>query len=116
MPNNSVFYPLFENCSDSNSCTFTPQFEKYIALYRGVIRVWIGDGETNGEAGCLYAKYVDNSIQEIGFVSDYEKAKAAGVTMTYDEWVNFLMTISDQLAEILQPATIEDINSLFDNN
>lgn len=76
--------------------TFYPKFQEFVTLYRGVIRVWIGDGETTGTAGMLYAEYQDNVIQQLGYVSDYEEAKKyfadLGINLTYEEWVGILCT------------------------
>ncbi len=74
--------------------TFYPKFQEFVTLYRGVIRVWIGDGETTGTAGMLYAEYQDNVIQQLGYVSDYEQARVyfeeLGVDLTYEQWVALL--------------------------
>ena len=78
----------------SGSYTFYPHFQEFVTLYRGVIRVWIGDGISTGTAGYLYAEYMDGSMQQLGFVSDYEEAKKyfsdLGINLTYAEWVAIL--------------------------
>lgn len=74
--------------------TFYPKFQEFVTLYRGVVRVWIGDGISTGTAGYLYAEYMDGLVQQLGFVSDYEEAKKyfadLGIDLTYPEWVERL--------------------------
>lgn len=90
MPNNS-----------SGVYTFYANFSSSIPLYRGVNAVWIGDGspvdidhKTGGTAGALYASYVTDEYQELGYVSDYYQAKeyfeTLGITLTYEQWVELL--------------------------
>ena len=87
--------------ADSNgSYTFYPSFQEFVTLYQGIVRVWIGDGSSDGspesgDAGALYAEYRNGSIQKVGMVSDYEEARAQfaelGITLTYKEWVALLV-------------------------
>lgn len=74
--------------------TFYPKFQEFVTLYRGVNKVWIGNGIDTGTAGMLYAQYTDDLVQQLGYVSDYEEAKKyfadLGIDLTYPEWVALL--------------------------
>ena len=58
MPSNGIF-------------EFYPSFKEFLPVYRDVTRIWMGDGETTGESGMLYAEYADGHVQELGWVSMY---------------------------------------------
>lgn len=81
----------------ADNYTFYPKFEEYVTLYRGVIRIWIGDGETTGDPGFLYAEYVDGLVQRLGYVSDYAEAKSIledqGIDLSYSDWVTMLLQV-----------------------
>lgn len=68
--------------------TFNANFNEFLPEYRDVTRVWIGDGsnQTNQKAGMLYAQYVDNRIQELGYVTLYDYAHEHGYQGTAAEW------------------------------
>lgn len=80
--------------SSSGTYTFYPTFSDFVTLYRGAVRVWIGDG-TTGVGGKLYVEYNNGTIQDLGYVSDYETAKAyfaeLGIELTYEQWVDILV-------------------------
>lgn len=94
MPSNYNFSPSF---NETDNYTFYPNFEEYVTLYRGVIRIWIGDGETTGDPGFLYAEYVDGLVQRLGYVSDYAEAKSIledqGIDLSYSDWVTMLLQV-----------------------
>lgn len=75
------------------SLTFTPEFNEFITLYRGIENVWIGDNTTAnpGDKGVLYAKYVDGAIQTVGPVSAYYYALQNGYEGTFSQWVQTLL-------------------------
>ena len=75
--------------------TFYPEFGEYIPLYRGIVRVWLGDGST-GKAGNLYAEYIDGAIQDLGPVTSFAYAAREGIAgpgtpyPTEEDWINYL--------------------------
>lgn len=109
MGTNITFYPQF---GESGTTEDNFSFQEMAALYRGILRVWVGDGVT-GDAGWLYAENVEGQIQKVGFVSDYTYAQSIGASVSYDEWVVLIKNLSEQLVQILQIATETDIDNLF---
>jgi len=89
------FSPQFQE----TSLSFDISFEEFIALYRGVERVWIGNG-TDGENGVLYAEMVDGVVQTLGPVTGYYYALEQGFTGTFSEWVQIILdcTVNAQAA------------------
>lgn len=63
--------------------TFYPEFEEAVILYRGVVSIRIGQGQTvdgiTYKQGFLYAEYVDGLVQEIGPVSSFADAVQNGM-------------------------------------
>ena len=83
--------------------TFDTEFGDAIALYRGVVRVWIGDG-TTGTDGVLYAEMVDGVVQEVGPVTAYYYALENGYQGTFAEWVQLVLDTSDNAQSAAQSA------------
>lgn len=99
-----------------NETIFNIEFSEFIPLYNGLIAVFIGDGTSpdiretvdpitgettysGGVAGYLYAKYHDGFWQSVGFISDYEEAKAyfedLGITFTYPQWIAMIAAMPE---------------------
>lgn len=111
----TVYNPIFDS---EYEYTFNADFTEFAVMYTGLIDVWIGDGTeiqsttdqsgvvhySGGTAGFLYGKYSNGSIQSLGFVSDYEKAKeyfaehGLSLNLTYDEWIEILKDVPVQAA------------------
>ena len=83
--------------------TFEVSFKDLITLYRGVERVWIGDGSGGqyNENGILYAEMIDGVIQTLGPVTSYYYALQSGFAGTFNEWVQVILdgTVNAQRAE-----------------
>ena len=100
--------------------TFNVNFQEWAPLLEGLIYVYIGDGTsediietkteegtvyTGGKGGYLYGKYSDGYWQDIGFVSDYHAAKkyyedhGIQLDLTYEQWINYLMTVPSNAAQ-----------------
>ena len=75
--------------------TFHPNFKEFLPIYRNVTRVWIGNGETTGEDGMLYAEYADGYVTELGSVSLYATAVENGYTGTAREWLSMIIGVAD---------------------
>lgn len=106
--------------------TYTVDFTEFAVMYNGLLYVWIGDGTepvgqenfdengikyySGGVAGQLYGRFSDGMIQAFGFVSDYAAAKAyfeehgIQMSMTYEEWVEYLSNIPEYAATSLTEA------------
>lgn len=85
--------------SNETPFVFSAEFSESIALYRGIVRVWI---EQEGEdAGKLKAEFRTGEIQELGYVSDYFYAKENGYEGTMSQWIDTLIGSADnaQIAE-----------------
>lgn len=95
--------------------TFYPKFQEFVTLYRGVVRVWIGNGIDTGQAGMLFAEYIDGAIQSLGMVSDYNEAKAyfaeLGIDLTYKDWVALLSQTPENARAAQLSATHSEISS-----
>jgi len=74
--------------------TFYPHFSEFLPVYRGVSRVWIGDGVNTGTTGMLYAEFETGEITELGSVTSYAIAVANGYTGTANEWAEALMSLA----------------------
>ena len=83
---------------------FNVEFGDFITLYRGVERVWIGNG-TNGDIGVLYAEMIDGAIQIVGPVSSYYYALQAGFQGTFVEWVQLLLDATVNAQNAAQSAS-----------
>ena len=83
---------------------FNVEFGDFITLYRGVVRVWIGNG-TNGEDGVLYAEMVDGVVQNLGPVTAYYYAKQAGFQGTFVEWVQLVLDTTVNAQNAAQSAS-----------
>ena len=83
---------------------FFPTFNEFLPVYRGVNRVWIGDGVSSGTSGMLYAEFADGNSSELGYVTCYAAAQQAGYTGTEREWLEMLMSVS-QLVQGTQITT-----------
>lgn len=76
--------------------TFYPKFQEFVTLYRGVVRVWLGDG-TTGDRGVLYAEFMDGLIQRVGPVSSFAEAAQSGKAgpgtayPTEEDWVDHII-------------------------
>lgn len=86
---------------------FTAAMNGGIVLYRGIERIWLGDGsktyDGSPDYGVLYADLVDGNVMTIGPVSGYYYAVKSGFTGTYNEWVEIVTNQNDvaqQIAEI----------------
>lgn len=73
---------------------FYPSFSEFLPVYRGVSRVWIGDGVSTGTTGVLYAEYADGTVSTLGSVTCYAAAVEAGYTGTERQWLSMLMSVS----------------------
>ena len=92
---NATYYPVF-----SNEATFQALFNEIRVLYRGVVKVWIGENTQDypGNIGYLYAEYTDGSQQELGLVSEFPYAKSIldplrPTPLTQEEWYQLLASI-----------------------
>jgi len=90
--------------------TFYPTFQEYVTLYRGVIRVWIGDGVSTGNVGQLYAEYIDGLTQNLGPVSSYAIAVSEGYEGTQEEWVEHIAEVSQRALDAEAWATGKRLN------
>ena len=91
----------------TDNYTFYPRFEEYVTLFRGVVHVWIGTGDSAhpgssdfpafNDPGILYAQYVDDKVQNLGPVSSYAEAVQAGVAgpgtqfPTPEDWLQHII-------------------------
>ena len=80
----------FDATMQERTTTFTAEFADFVSLYRGVIRVWIGDG-TTGSDGVLYAEMVDGVIQTLGPVTGYYYALQEGFQGSFADWVQTIL-------------------------
>lgn len=79
-----------------------------VVFYRGIDRVWIGDGtgtyEGSSDEGILYAQTVDDVVVAVGPVSSYYYAASKGFQGSFEDWVEFMLNISNTTAQIQQYA------------
>jgi len=105
------------NVVDNPTTSFTPKFNPNsapnadfstslgggVVFYRGVNRVWIGDGsgtyEGNPDNGILYTETVDDKVVPLGPVTDYYYAVSQGYQGTFENWVTFLLETSGYAIE-----------------
>ena len=102
MPNTTYFTPTF-NSKTSPKADFSASVDGGVVFYRGVDRVWIGDGtgtyQGNPDNGVLYTQTVDDKVVSLGPVSDYYYAVSQGYQGTFENWVTFLLETSGYATE-----------------
>ena len=102
MPNTTYFTPTF-NSKTSPKADFSASVDGGVVFYRGVDRVWIGDGtgtyQGNPDNGILYTQTVDDKVVSLGPVSDYYYAVSQGYQGTFENWVTFLLETSGYAIE-----------------
>lgn len=106
-----IYYPQM----DSSRYTFYPGFEQYQALYRGLERVWLGNGNASSpsnplfpdfnQEGILYASYVNEDVQILGPVTDYQYALQKGYQGSFSDWVSFMLATADHVINAEKWAT-----------
>lgn len=75
--------------------SFTPEFNDFITLYRGVERIWISgapyiEPEDQDKGGILFAEMEDGTIQTLGPVTGFFWAQKQGYVGTFEEWVELI--------------------------
>lgn len=94
--------------------TFYPNFKEFLPLYRGVLRVWMGDGKNTGTSGVIYAEYEDGTVTELGSASMYAVAVANGYTGTEAQWTRMILGVASLVkgatADIAYMTTTDGVN------
>lgn len=109
---NRSFSPEFNVQALPMDVQFSPASNSGMTLYRGVERVWLGDGTKtyNGspDYGVLYADMVDGNTATLGPVTGFYYAKQAGFSGTFSDWVNVIVNSSSYADQIYQIKTAID--------
>lgn len=95
--------------------TFYPKFEEYVTLFRGVAHMWIGNGNAESpenpefpsynDTGVLYAQYVNDDVQILGPITDYNYAAQQGFEGSFAEWVEFMLATAEHVVNAEKWAT-----------
>lgn len=95
--------------------TFYPRFEEYVTLFRGVAHMWIGNGNTESpenpefpsynDTGVLYAQYVNDDVQILGPITDYNYAAQQGFEGSFADWVEFMLATAEHVVNAEKWAT-----------
>lgn len=80
--------------SETVPFVFNANFSEFLPEYRDVTNVWISDGTDGYPYGMLCARYSDERIQQLGYVTLFDIAQQQGYQGSAQDWADSIIDLA----------------------